>query len=152
VLFRSFEAHYANYEAQQLLGFDKRRQGLALNAKYNLTKNYFVSGTVTFDMSRYLYNNLTPYPTLTTTYTGINLQGAAPVFSVAAMGLGGGYQDECTTFLVNYTSNYQQQTNTGLPARNQTVMVSLQLRTLGSVSFNQALSSVTMNDGVRTQP
>jgi LPS-assembly protein len=148
----SFEAHYANYEAQQLIGFDKRRQGLALNAKYNLTKNYFVSGTVTFDMSRYLYNNLTPYPTLTTTYTGVNLQGAAPVFSVAAMGFGGGYQDECTTFLVNYTSNYQQQTNTGLPARNQTVMVSLQLRTLGSVSFNQALSSVTMNDGVRTQP
>ncbi|BDV40390.1 LPS-assembly protein LptD [Methylocystis bryophila] len=148
----SFDVHYANYEAQPLIGFDKRRQGLAFNAKYNLTKNYFVSGTVTFDMSRYLYNGLTLYPTLYTTYTGINLQGTAPVFSVAALGFGGGYQDECTTFLVNYTSNYTTQTNTGLPARNQTVMVSLQLRTLGAINFNQSLGTFTMNDGVRSQP
>ncbi len=148
----TLDAHYANYVSQPEIGFDKRRQGLAFNAKYELTKNYFVAGTVTFDMSRYLYNNLTPYPTLTTTYTGVNLQGTAPLFSVAALGFGGGYQDECTTFLVNYTSAYQLQLNTGLPARNQTLMVSLQLRTLGSVNFNQTLGAVTMNDGVRSQP
>jgi hypothetical protein len=31
-------------------------------------------------------------------------------------------------------------------------MVSLQLRTLGAVNFNQALSTFTMNDGVKSQP
>jgi LPS-assembly protein len=169
----TFEAHYANYESQPMIGFDKRRQGLALNSRYDLTQNYFVFGTVTFDMSRYLYNSLTTSPyynnwlasnpfssyyTLGNPYyastllTGINLTGTAPVFSVAAMGFGGGYHDECTTLLVNYTSVYQPQANTGLPARNQTIMVTLQLRTLGNVTFGAGLGSVPVNDGVRTQP
>jgi LPS-assembly protein len=148
----TFEAHYANYESQPLIGFDKRRQGLAFNGRYDVTKNYFVSGSVTFDMSRYLYNALTTYPTVNIPLTGVNLTGTAPVFSVAALGVGAGYHDECTTLLVNYTSNYQPQANTSLPARNQTVMVTLQLRTLGTLSFSQGLNSVMLNDGVKAQP
>jgi LPS-assembly protein len=68
------------------------------------------------------------------------------------LGVGAGYQDECATFFVNYSSIYQPQSVTGLPARNQTIMVSLQLRTLGDAKFNYGLGSVPLNDGVRSTP
>jgi len=148
----TFDLQYANYSAQTPIGFDHRRQGLSASGRYNLTKNYFVSGSVTFDMSRYLFNGLTPTSIGTTTFTGVNLVGTAPVFSIAALGAGAGYQDECATFFVNYSSIYQPQSVTGLPARNQTIMVSLQLRTLGDAKFNYGLGSVPLNDGVRSTP
>ncbi|MGZ9409232.1 MAG: LPS-assembly protein LptD, partial [Methylocystis sp.] len=105
-----------------------------------------------FDMSRYLYNSLTN-PTTTyygTTLTGSNLTGTAPLFSVATLGGGIGYQDECTTLSINYSQIYQPQSYTGLPARNQTVMVTLQLRTLGEAKFNYGVGSMLVNDGVGT--
>lgn len=58
--------------------------------------------------------------------------------------------DECATVTVNYTQIYQPQASTGLPARNQTGMVTLQLRTLGEARFNYGIGSVLMNDGVRS--
>jgi LPS-assembly protein len=145
----TLDLQYANYAQQLPIGFDHRRQGLSAGGRYNLTKNYFATGSVTFDMSRYLYNSLTPTSIGTTTFTGINLIGTAPVFSIAALGVGVGYHDECTTLFVNYSSIYQPQSTTGLPARNQTIMVSLQLRTLGDAKFNYGLGSVPLNDGVR---
>jgi LPS-assembly protein len=51
--------------------------------------------------------------------------------------------------MVNYSQIYQPQAYTGLPARNQSVMVSLQFRTLGEARFNYGLGSVLVNDGVR---
>jgi LPS-assembly protein len=133
-------AQYANYSQQSVIGFDKRRQGLSFGARYDITKNYFVNGNVQFDMSRYLYNSP----------TGINgVYGYAPLFSVAGMGLGGGYHDECTTFSVNYTSVYQVNTSTGLPGRNQTILMTLQLRTLGETKVGASLGFLTVNDGVK---
>jgi LPS-assembly protein len=146
----SLDLQYANYSSQHAIGFDQRRQGLSAVGRYDVTKNYFVTGNVTFDMSRYLYNAYTVSPTTTTTFTGINLVGTAPLFSVAALGLGAGYHDECTTLSINYSSIYQPQSYTGLPARNQTVMLSLQFRTLGEAKFNYGLGSVPVNDGVHS--
>ncbi len=145
----SLQLQYANYASQPAIGFDVRRQGLSANGRYDITKNYFLSGTVTFDMSRYLYNHLTQNPVLYSTYTGTNLTGTAPLFSVAALGVGAGYHDECTTLSINYSQLYQPQSYTGLPARNQSVMVTLQFRTLGEARFNYGLGSVLVNDGVR---
>lgn len=147
----TLQFQYANYASQPAIGFGVRRQGLSGSGRYDLTKNYFVNGTVTFDMSRYLYNGLTSNPILFTTYTGSNLTGTAPVFSVAALGAGVGYHDECATFAINYTQLYQPQASTGLPARNQSVMVSLQFRTLGEARFNYGLGSTLVNDGVHNQ-
>lgn len=148
----TFQVQYANYAAQPAIGFEKRRQGLSAMARYELTRNYFLNGSVTFDMSRYLYNGVTSSPVFGPTLTGINLIGTAPVLSVAALGLGAGYHDECASLSINYTSLYQPQSFTGLPARNQTVMLSLQLRTLGEARFNYGLGSSLVNDGVRMQP
>ena len=52
------------------------------------------------------------------------------VFSSPRSGCPAGYHDECTELSINYTSIYAPQASTGLPARNQTVMLSLKLRTL----------------------
>jgi LPS-assembly protein len=123
---------YASYEAQPLIGYEVRRQGLSLSGKYNVTKNYFVNGNVIFDLSRHYYNGL---------------NGTAPLFSVAGLGIGGGYQDDCTTFTVNYTSVYEG----GTVGRNQTITFGLQLRTLGDARISSALANVPVSDGIKPQ-
>ena len=133
---------FANYEAQPVIGYDVRREGLSFSAKYDITKNYFAQGNVTFDMSRHLYP-----------IALIGYENPGP-FAIAALGVGAGYTDECTTFKVNYTSVYQDN-GTGSFERNQTVLVSLQLRTLGESSFsktnvtNTGTNATSGLDGVR---
>lgn len=125
---------YARYEAQPLLGFDKRREGLSASSKYKIDQNWYVTGNVIFDMSRHLYN--------TTQTTG------APLFSLAGLGLGAGYTDECATLSVNYTSVYQDNVGGTGPTRNQTVLFQLQLRTLGDTRIASSLANVRVQDGL----
>jgi LPS-assembly protein len=129
---------FANYQAQPVIGYDVRREGLALNAKYKFAENYYTEGNVTFDMSRHLY------PAALISYTN-----PGP-FAIAALGIGAGYTDECTTFSVNYTSIYQDN-GTGSFERNQTVLLSLQLRTLGDAKFSRSTITNTYSglDGVK---
>ena len=126
---------YARYTAQPVIGYDVNREGLSLNGKYKLSTNYFAQGNVTFDLSRHLY----PQSIIGTD---------ANLFSVAAIGLGGGYTDECTTFAINYTSVYQDN-GSGSLQRNQTVLVSLQLRTLGEAKFSKSTTATSGLDGVK---
>lgn len=129
---------FANYAAQPLIGYSVRREGLSFSGKYKFAENYFVEGNVTFDMSR------SAYP-----FSVIGYQNAG-LFSIASIGGGAGYADECTTFTVNYRSVYQD-VGSGVFAHNQTVLVSLQLRTLGGTSFSRstATTSTAQNiDGV----
>lgn len=127
---------YARYDAQEKIGYQKTRQGLGAASKLNLTENYFVRGSVVFDMSRHLYQ---------TSLTGT--QKAAPLFSVAGLGVGAGYSDECTTLAVNYTSVLQENT-LGVQSRNHTVTLQLQLRTLGDARVRSGLGEVAMQDGL----
>ena len=131
---------FANYQSQPVIGYDVRREGLSFSGKYKITPNYFTQGNVTFDMSRHLYP---------ASLIGGSNNGP---FAVAALGIGAGYTDECTTFTLNYSSVYQD-TGTGTFERNQTVLLSLQLRTLGDASFSRSAlnnSSATSGlDGVR---
>ena len=109
---------YARYEAQPLIGYDVRREGLSLQGKYKITDNYFAQGNVVFDMSRHLY----PASIIGTSNPGL--------FTPASYGIGAGYQDECTTFSATYTSIYYDNGGGSL-SHNQTVLLQLQLRTLG---------------------
>ncbi len=126
---------YARYTAQPLIGYDVNREGLAFNGKYKLTTNYFLQGNVTFDLSRHLYPQ---------SIIGTNVG----LFSIAALGVGAGYTDECTTFAVNYSSVYQDN-GSGSLQRNQTVLVSLQLRTLGEAKFSKSTTNTAGLDGVK---
>ena len=127
---------FADYEAQPVIGYDVRREGLSLSSRYKLSDNYFAQGTITFDMSRQFY----PASLIGFTNPG--------PFAIAAFGLGAGYQDECTTFSVNYSSFYQDY-GSGSLTRNQTVLLQLQLRTLGEAKVSQTFLNMTALDGVK---
>lgn len=120
---------YANYEAQPVIGYFVRREGTALSSRYNITPNYFVAGNVSFDMSRQFYA-----PPLVTDSPG--------PFAISSFGILGGYNDECTTFQLSYTNNYVDN-GAGAFNHNQTVMVNLQLRTLGDTNFSHNFLSTT---------
>ena len=132
---------YASYQAQPDIGYYKRREGVSTALKYNIDKNYFASGSVIFDLSRHLYNN-TP-----------GIGGHAGILSLAGMGLGLGYTDDCTTFSVNYASVYTEKAGAGVgtgtgPVRNQTLLFQLQLRTLGDTRFQSSLGDIKVQDGL----
>ena len=121
---------FADYDAQPLIGYSVRREGLSLTGKYKFAEHYFIDGNVTFDMSRqnyplYLIGYYNPGP-----------------LAVASSGLGVGYEDECTTFKISYNSVYEDD-GFGTFQRDQTVLVSLALRTLGDLKFNHATTSYT---------
>ena len=132
---------YASYQAQPDIGYYKRREGVSTSLKYKLDQNYFLSSSVIFDLSRHLYNS-TP-----------DIGGHAGILSLAGLGLGLGYTDDCTTFSVNYASVYTEKAGTtaGIvtaPVRNQTLMFQLQLRTLGDTRFQSSLGDIKVQDGL----
>ncbi|MDB5570354.1 MAG: Organic solvent tolerance protein [Hyphomicrobiales bacterium] len=127
---------YARYEAQPLIGYDKRREGFVASAKYKVNENVFLTGNVITDMSRHLY----------TAVNGDPLK-RAPLFSVAGLGIGAGYTDECTTVAVQYTSILQNN-NANSQTRNQTLTLQLQLRTLGDTRLRSSLGEIRVQDGL----
>ncbi len=126
---------YARYEAQPLIGYDKRREGFVASTKLKVNENVFVMGNVITDLSRHLY-----------TVDGDPLK-SAPLFSVAGLGIGAGYTDECTTLAVQYSSILQNNNATS-QTRNQTLTVQLQLRTLGDTRLRSSLGEVRVQDGL----
>ena len=126
---------YANYQAQPDIGYYKRREGVSTALKYQIDKNYFASGSVIFDLSRHLYNQT------------LGIGGHAGLLSLAGLGLGLGYTDDCTTFTVNYASVYTEKAMSG-PVRNQTLLFQLQLRTLGDTRFQSSLGDIKVQDGL----
>jgi LPS-assembly protein len=127
---------FADYQAQPVIGYPVTREGLNLASKYQLNDNYFVQGNVTFDMSRQYY----PASLIGYSYPG--------PFAIAALGAEGGYHNDCATFAVSYSSIYQDN-GTGQFVHNQTVLVQLQLRTLGDASFRQSSYNNQSLDGIK---
>jgi len=126
---------FADYQAQPVIGYYVTREGLALNSKYQIDANYFVQGNVTFDMSRQYY----PESLIGYTYPG--------PFAIAALGAEGGYKDDCTTFTLSYTSVYEDN-GAGYFVHNQTLLVQLQLRTLGDITIKQTAENGASLDGI----
>lgn len=146
-------AFYSYYEAQPLLGFSHRREGITVAATYHITPNWFVSGSALVDLTRYLDTR----DTFADAYTAYlaNPVGIAPVyenpgrFYLTGMSVGGGYQDECTTVSLNYI-NSPIQTAIGVRERNQTVLLRIELKTLGEADLRQNVGTVTTADGIAT--
>ena len=120
---------YARYLATPALGYDKRREGLSASARYNFLEHYFIDSSVSFDLSRHLTNP------------------ARPLFSVAAFGLGVGYDDNCTNFSLRYVAGYTDSGGT-TRTRSQTVLFELKLRTLGDTKVKTSLGSTVVTDGL----
>ncbi|MFE1601672.1 LPS-assembly protein LptD [Methylobacterium sp. ID0610] len=143
---------YARYAAQPELGFDHRREGIQASATYSITPNWFITGSLLVDLSHYLEVREL-YTTSLDAYL-LNPVGTPPVtprgnkFYVSSTNIGFGYRDECTTVSLNYYSS-PIETAVGLRERNQTVLLRLELRTLGEANLRQNISTST-TDGIAT--
>ena len=125
---------YALYAAQPALGFEFPREGVSGSVGYNFLTRWSVNGSLVLDMSRHYYDTLGQ---------------TTPVLYPVGYTFGFGYKDECTTLNFTYSSNVSQpalfSTFPGGPVilnpstRNQTLMIKLELRTLGDVRTNVGL-------------
>ena len=66
---------------------------------------------------------------------------------MAGLGLGLGYEDECTTFSVKYSSTYLAIASNSR-TRNQSVVFELKLRTLGDARVRSSLGTTVVTDGL----
>ena len=121
---------YARFAPQPELGYPNRREGMSGSARLQLSEHWFASGAVQFDLSRYLEErqNLPVGRT------------SSDRFAVASTTIGLGYMDECTIFTVNYTATPKDGAF-GAKADNRSIMMRLELRTLGEVGVTQAIGN-----------
>ncbi|PIU08811.1 MAG: LPS-assembly protein LptD [Methylobacterium sp. CG08_land_8_20_14_0_20_71_15] len=147
----SVSAFYSYYEAQPLLGFSHRREGITATATYNITPNWFVTGSALVDLTHYL-DTRDLYADAFRSYLS-NPVGIAPIyqnpgrFYLSGMSFGGGYQDECTTVSLNYIVS-PIATAIGVRERNQTVLLRVELKTLGEADLRQNVGTVSTADGI----
>jgi LPS-assembly protein len=131
---------FARYAAQPALAIPDRREGLLTSATWNLTPTWSVNGSVLFAFQN--QDNITRLNN-----PGLFFAKSSP-YNVAALSLGAGYKDECTTFAVTYTSSFNDQTS-GVRTREQSVLVRLELRTLGQATFRQNIGGTSgTQDGI----
>jgi LPS-assembly protein len=118
---------YARYDAQPQLGWLYKREGFIGTAQYNIFDHWNVHGTVILDMSRHLYD----------------LPGQhTPYLDPTTFGVGFGYNDECTTLKVDFSSTYSQPVALTPATRDETILVQLTLRTLGEIKASSDVSGL----------
>ncbi len=138
-------ATFADYQAQPEIGYIYRREGLQFNTGWEFIEHYTASASIGFDLGRHYYNNVEYVVNGQTV-----MAPPAPVFAIATWGLGIGYADDCTKLMLNYSNTISD--NYGYPptyTRNQTLLLTLDLRTLGDLKAPIALSPSQVQDGVR---
>jgi LPS-assembly protein len=154
---------YVRYEKQPELGYDRRREGLLGSATYAITPQWSVSGGVLVDLDKYL-DSKAAYarefeqyraqvaalpPGASVDDIKAPVYNRDPVWSITGTSLGLTYADECTVFNISYTMAPRQLAN-GTTESDKTLLLSLQLRTLGQANLRQKYGAQTQ-DGVVTQ-
>jgi LPS-assembly protein len=108
----SVSALYGNYDAQPLLGFLTRREGILGGLSVKLTQNWVVQTAARYDLD-------------------------AEKFDQTRIGVG--YVDDCLILGLNYITNY---TYSGNPTVDHRVMLQLSLRTLGETAVSTGVSGL----------
>jgi LPS-assembly protein len=145
---------YARYDAQPELGFERRREGLVASTTYNVTPNWFLTGSVLFDLDKYLIAkeefaaNMAKY--MAGQLSDLPVYHRDNRWEVTGTTLGIGYIDECTTLSVQYSMVPRPVAN-GTTESDRTVLLKLELRTLGAVNLKQTVGEPTTQDGVATR-
>ena len=154
---------YARYEAQPLQGYPYRREGLRPGAAWQITPNWSIGGSVLFDLDRYLevrdanslaymkYVSDARYGVDTAYTAGLaNLQyRKTDAYTVAQTSLALTYRDECTFLSITYNQSPRLAVS-GLRETDRTVLVRLELRTLGQSNVSQNVTTTTA-DGIATR-
>ena len=131
---------YSNYAAQPDIGYVHNRSGLLLGERFDFLDHYYVNGNVTLELNPYKFDVDTRQ---------YDIKTSQPQFAV--LGAGFGYQDDCTTLSLSYSRSYTDSITGANNDQNvnQTVLVSLTLRTLADFKLNQSLGATsTVQDGV----
>jgi LPS-assembly protein len=118
----TLSALYSRIEPQPDLGYTLRREGVYLKSRIDLPKNFYVTGSVLFDLDRYLTQRIT------------NPAADKTLFNVSGTSLGIGYKDECSDFSLTYSRAYNDYTS-GTNQRTTTYMMRLVLKDLGDTTL-----------------
>lgn len=102
---------YARYDAQPVIGYPERREGIYQLAALKIHDNWTVFGGARYDMER-------------------------ERFDLATVGLN--YVDECFAATLNYTADYSNFTYTKPVHR---IMLRMNLRTIGGTGFSTSIGS-----------
>ncbi len=108
----SISALYGNYDAQPLLGFLSRREGILGSLNVKLTQNWVLQTAARYDID-------------------------AEKFDQTRIGVG--YVDDCLILGLNYITSY---TYSGNPTADHRVMLQLSLRTLGETAVSTGVSGL----------
>lgn len=143
---------YGRYEPQPNLGLSRRREGLSLNGSVGVTSNWRLRAGVLFDLDKYKYDRevfRTQYSAWLASPSTIAIPKYANggLFQTASTSFGINYTDECTIFDVSYSQSYADR-QSGTTKDTRTVMLRLELRTLGELSYSQNLDTSSTGDGV----
>ncbi|MGJ3264733.1 MAG: LPS-assembly protein LptD [Salinarimonas sp.] len=114
---------YARLAPQPELGIATAREGVQATAQLGLTRNWYLTGGLTLDLDKYRND----------ASAGLGSD------AFTSLVVGAGYTDECTTFTVELQSTPISGATTG-DRYNRTVLVRLELLTLGEVGFQQELN------------
>ena len=123
---------FGRYAAQPHIGYSYRREGVLASTRYAIDDNYYVFGGTALDMARKEAEIALTGNSVRTT----NLPVVSGVFG------GLGYKDECAVFEVSY-SEAMGGVSTGTTQRNRTLLLRIELKTLGSTRFSQNTTTPT---------
>lgn len=121
---------WARYTPQPLLGVFNTRNGFTTGVTVRPDPKWWASASLSFDVARYQRDN---------GFTSVPGQ-VDPFPSIPGFAIGAGYKDECTTIGVTY-SNSSGSSQGITNGRVQTVMLRIELRTLGGATISQSTSS-----------
>ncbi|MEN3930533.1 LPS-assembly protein LptD [Microvirga sp. W0021] len=131
---------FATYAPQPEIGLGYRRTGIMGSVSYNLNKNWYVTGSAVVDLDRRaraeaIYEaNYAISPETASYYKKDRI-------ALDSLSVGFGYSDECTDLSLNYiVAPRDLSSTTGLTERNQTIMLRLELKSLGAIAAKQNVS------------
>ncbi len=135
-------ALFATYDPQPENGFGYRRTGIMGGINYHITPNWYVTGSAVIDLDRKA-RALAEYE------ANLALNPSAVYFkkgriAIDTLAVGVGYSDECTEISLNYiVAPRDISSTTGQTERNQTIMMKLELKSLGTINAKQNVGSGT---------
>jgi LPS-assembly protein len=131
----TFTGSYAHIAAQPDLGLFYRRDALNLGASMNVWGDWTVSSGVTFDLSNHLI------PTQVSSDPTVPLHYSHALFQPASTSLLLQYRNDCCTFKGQFVTGYGT-SSYGYRVHDETVMFTLELRTLGAFSYSSDVTSI----------
>ncbi len=131
----SLSAGYAHIEAQPDLGQFYRRDALNAGGSWNFWDDWTASGGITFDLSAHLV------PTQLSTNPAIPLHYSHGLFEPSSESLTLQYKNDCCTLKGQFVTGYST-SSYGSRVHDETVLFTLELRTLGAISYSSDVTSL----------